>query len=64
MKSQRSEVRRQKTEDRGELALSLSVITYLLFGRSVAMSFLHDFYDFYDLNGLNGLNDLPRTTDY
>jgi hypothetical protein len=54
----RAEVGSQRTDDRGQLAVSLSVISYLLLGRSDAMSCLHDFYDFYDLNGLNGLNDL------
>ncbi len=45
----------------GQQEVSLFVISYSLFGRSVAMSCLEDlnnFYDFYDFNNLNDLNDL------
>jgi hypothetical protein len=51
---QRSEVRDQRSEARGQRAVSLSVISYSLFGSSVAMSCLEDFYDF------NGFNDLTN----
>ena len=50
----------EDTDDSGQQGVALTVISYWLFGRSVAMSCLHDFYDFYgfyDLNDLNGLND-------
>ena len=42
-------------------AVSLSVISYLLLGRSVAMSSFNDLNDlnyFNDFNGLNDLNDI------
>jgi hypothetical protein len=35
--------------------VSLSVISYSLIGRSVAMSCLDAFYDFYDFNEFNDL---------
>jgi hypothetical protein len=38
---------RRGKEVGGQKAVSLSVISYLLFGRSVAISCLDDFYDFY-----------------
>ena len=37
-----------RAEGRGHQAVSLSVISYSLFGRSVAISCLEDFYGFYD----------------
>jgi hypothetical protein len=55
------------TADSQQQAVSLSVISYLLSGRSVAMSRLEDmndfceFYAFYDFYDFNGLNDLPFT---
>jgi len=51
----RTEDRRQKAEDKKQRAVWLSVISYLLFGRSVDISWTDDFYD------LNDLNDLPLT---
>ena len=53
---------------RGQLTVSLSVISYLLIGRSGAMNCRDDFYDFYgfydfnDFNDLNGLNDFNDLT--
>ncbi len=52
IRGQRSGVRDQRAAGSWQQAVSLSVISYLLFGRSVAMSCLddlNDFYDFYDL---------------
>ena len=43
---------------------SLSVISYSLFGRYLAMKCLDDFYgfyDFYDFNGFNDFNDLTNS---
>ncbi len=42
----------QRTEDKKQRAVWLSVISYLLFGRSVDISWTDDFYDLNDLNGL------------
>ena len=39
----------ERVNDRWLEVVSLSVISYLLFGRSVAMNYLDDFNDFYDL---------------
>ncbi len=40
---------------------SLSVISYSLFGRYLAMKCLDGFYDFYDFNGFNDFNDLTNS---
>jgi hypothetical protein len=54
----------QQAADSGQQAVSLSVISYLLFGKPAAMSCLeglndlYDFYAFYDFNGFNDFNDL------
>ena len=37
-----------------QLAASLFVIRYSLFGKSVALKLVDDFYDFYDFYDLNG----------
>jgi hypothetical protein len=57
--------RRKKTTEIGgqkTRAVSLSVISYSLSGRSVDMSCLEGFYDFYGFYGLNDLNDLNDLT--
>jgi hypothetical protein len=46
---------RQVAADSEQQAVSLSVISYLLFGRSVTMSCLDDLNDFYDFYGFNDL---------
>jgi len=69
---ERSRLRIQRTDDSRQQAVSLSVISYLLFGISLAMSCRDGFYDFYDsydfygfydlndLNDFNGFNDLTN----
>ena len=60
---ERSRLRIQRTDDSRQQAVSLSVISYLLFGISLAMSCRDGFYGFYDLNDLNdfnGFNDLTN----
>ena len=47
----------KRTEDRRQKPLSLFVISYPLFVRSVAMNCSDDFYDLNDSNDLNGLNN-------
>ena len=51
----------RRAEDRIQQAVSLSVISYSLFGKSVAMSCLDDFYAFY---GFYGFNDFYGFYDF
>ena len=41
-------------DQRSAARVGLSVISYWLFGRSVGMNCLHDFFDFYDFYDFNG----------
>jgi hypothetical protein len=58
---QKSEVGSQRSEDRRQKAVTLSVISYSLFGRSVSMSCPDDFYDFYDFYAFYAFYGLPFT---
>ncbi|MEE9120742.1 MAG: hypothetical protein V3U56_05595, partial [Syntrophobacteria bacterium] len=57
----KTEVGGQKSEIRGLRAVSLSVISYSLFVRSVVMNCLDDLKDFYDLP-LTAYQELPADT--